>query len=100
MTQSELQSLVFYDPEMGIFTWLPRIGDKAFNARFAGKSTGTIGSTGHVTTQILGRKFTDHRLAFLYMKGGIPRQVGHANSNLWDNSWKNLLPHRKNGRPE
>lgn len=56
--------------------------------------------TGQLRPRNHGKKFTDHRLAFLYVEGAIPCKVWHANKVLDDNSWKNLLPHRKNGRPE
>jgi hypothetical protein len=87
ITQSQLKSLLHYDAETGVFTWLSkpcrriRVGDVASNARW----------DGYVRVGVLGKRYLAHRLAWLYVYGEWPKQdIDHINCNPGDNSIANL----------
>jgi hypothetical protein len=99
LSQQIVRDLLHYDPETGIFTWRYRdrkysTSDKAyklFNATFAGKIAGGFDDCGYIKIKILGRLFSAHRLAFLYMTGGFPAtEVDHIDRNKTNNRFENL----------
>lgn len=106
ITQEQLKSLVHYDPETGIFTWLPRpremfnheIPFVCWNARFVGKPIGTKHKSGDLfylrfKIRIDGRDqfIFCHNAAWLYVTGRYPHGVvDHKNRNSLDNSFSNL----------
>jgi hypothetical protein len=47
-------------------------------------------SKGYLFKRILGKKYMVHQLAFLYMKGYIPKLIDHIDGNIQNNSWSNL----------
>lgn len=85
LTQEYLKSILNYNPETGIFTWLIKshlkinIGDKA----------GYI-SQGYISIGIKYNHYLAHRLAYLWMEGYIPKEVDHINMIRNDNRWCNL----------
>lgn len=87
MDQRELKSLLNYDPDTGIFTWISnRPGTKG-----AGSVAGVIMNNGYRQIMINRRHYLAHRLAFLYMTGKIPDlDVDHINRDRSDNRWANL----------
>jgi len=84
ITQEYLKSILHYDPETGIFTWINSKRD-GWNGKEAGTTTKT-----RVHIQILNRLYLSHRLAFLYMTGSMPKMVDHINEIPLDNRWCNL----------
>lgn len=82
-----LRSLLEYNPETGIF--VNRI-NRSPNAKCKSVA-GSLQNTGYISIHICGRKYLAHRLAYLYMTGGWPRnQIDHINGVRSDNSWVNL----------
>lgn len=102
LTQSYLKSILNYNPDTGVFTWLPRPEGmfstykayKTWNARYSGKEAGTGDSSGYRTISIRVTKrrvWQSHRLAFLYMTDSFPiEQCDHINGVRDDNRWCNL----------
>lgn len=88
MTQSELKALLHYDPETGVFAWLPRPRIRG------GKVAGNVSPDGYWRIGLGGRPsklFLAHRLAWLYMTGEWPRlDIDHINGDKTDNRWSNL----------
>lgn len=85
LTQKELQRLLTYDPNTGIFT--NRVDRKKVKA---GEVCGSY-SHGYLEVKIKGKSYRLHRLAFLYMDGYIPEHcVDHLNGIRDDNRWCNL----------
>jgi hypothetical protein len=100
LDQSTLRSLVHYDPESGIFTWLKREGVDRYinnwNVRFAGNKGGSWHrARGYVviaiTIDCLCKKYAAHRLAWLYVHGNLPSSaIDHTNRIKTDNRINNL----------
>ncbi len=86
LTQEYLKSILFYDPETGLWKWL------IDNYRYhAGDEAGSINSKGYVQITINGKKYKAHRLAWLYMTGEWPKvEIDHDNTKRSDNTWENL----------
>lgn len=96
ITQSELKSLIIYNPESGDFIWKEMVGKqfKSFNSTFKGKEAGCIFKNGkgkkYLTIRINKVLYLAHRLAFLYMNGEMPIEVDHEDGNGLNNAWLNL----------
>ena len=104
ITQKELKELLHYDPETGVFTWLPRcinkfksdLGMKIWNAKHAMTQAGYLsakrnGKCRYITISIANRPYQAHRLSWLYMNGEFPAdQIDHINGNGLDNRFLNL----------
>jgi hypothetical protein len=87
LTASRLKDLIHYNPGTGIFTW------KVIKSRSAniGSVAGGVNFKGYITIGIDGKRYTAHRLAFLFMNGEFPSdEVDHANGIRIDNRWSNL----------
>ena len=87
ITKQELQALLSYDPNTGLFRWLnpqsPRMrpGDLAGNLR----------PDGYRQIRLKGGRYLAHRLAWLYMTETWPKIViDHINHDQTDNRWCNL----------
>lgn len=94
LTAEHLRNILTYDPETGLWEWLPRIG----NAQFGGPA-GTLHPSGYVYICIDGRSYAASRLAWLYMTGEWPpRRVDHKDTVRSNNRWANfrLATHRQN----
>ena len=91
MTQEYLKSILNYDKDSGIFTWVKRNGNVA----------GNIDSSLYCRINIKGIKYSAHRLAWLYVYGEWPKnQIDHINGNKNDNMISNLrdVTHSENQR--
>jgi hypothetical protein len=87
ITQKELQRILHYDPDTGIFIWKARTA----NRTHIGTIAGTKSVRGYVCIQINKKIYAAHRLAFLYMEGYLPENdVDHINRIKDDNRWCNL----------
>jgi len=98
LTQKELKEFVHYNPDTGIFTWLPRSlkyfktkkSYASWNSRCANKEAGAM-CQGYIVFAIKGRRYQAHRLAFLYMEGYIPEnEIDHKDRIRHHNWWDNL----------
>lgn len=88
ITQSELQSLLTYDPATGHFHWRELVG---YRSKVSGKLAGTLSSRGYIYININSRPMTAHRLAWLYVFGEWPNlQIDHINGVRSDNRLENL----------
>ena len=95
ITQDFLKSILSYDPESGIFTWLERTGNAKWNATRAGKIAGRKNRGGYMCSTItVDQKTTHillHRVAWLYVYGSWPSGViDHVNHIKSDNRIANL----------
>jgi len=107
ITQDELKKIVNYNPLTGIFTWLVSRGAAKAGTR-AGSICGRhrLNRKGCRYTQrtlyrrIGGKGMLEHKLAFLYMTGEIPKAIDHINHDGTDNRWCNLRAanHEINGK--
>lgn len=86
LTHDYLKSILSYDPETGVFTWLV---DK--NRTFIGDVAGYKTSKGYLATKIMGKQHRLHRLAWFYVNGAWPKfQIDHLNGIRTDNRICNL----------
>ena len=85
LTQQELKSLISYNPETGLFTWLKSAG-RVKKCDIAGY----LNQKGYVEIRINGSLYKAHRLAVLYMTGRWPEITDHKNRVKHDNRWSNL----------
>lgn len=87
LTINHLHTVLSYDPETGVFTWVYT----TCNRRQPGDEAGTIDALGYRTIGIGHERFLAHRLAWLYMTGEWPEnQIDHINLDKGDNRWCNL----------
>lgn len=84
LTQKRLRDILHYDPQTGIFTFV--------KGRRKGKIAGAQhDARGLLKVSIDNRRHLLQRLAWLWMKGALPRwNVEHINGDRSDNRWANL----------
>lgn len=86
LTQSYLKSVLNYDPDTGVFAWRVSRGRVGANS-----VAGTRHYDGYVQIKLDSRKYSAHRLAWLYMHGVWPaEQIDHINGVKDDNRIGNL----------
>jgi len=92
----QLRKLLAYDPETGVFTWLPReectVYDRKWNAQWAGAIAGlNCDRDGYLRTFIKGRHFQAHRVAWAISYGYWPaEQIDHIDGDRANNRLANL----------
>ena len=87
MTQLFLKSVLEYSPKTGIFTWLePRGGARA------GDRAGAKHNNGYIVIRINKKQYQAHRLAWIYVNGGIGDdcEIDHINHIRSDNRLNNI----------
>jgi hypothetical protein len=83
-----LRHFLSYDPQTGAFT---RAADSRRGRAKKGDVAGSIEKTGYRAAHVDGKKYLEHRLAWLYMTGAWPAgQIDHINGVRTDNRWANL----------
>ena len=99
ITREYLRSILNYDPETGVFTWLPRPvragferTDRAWNSRRAGTKAGTVNFQGYVAINIDGAPTLGHRLAWIYAHGECRGFISHIDGDRTNNRIGNLRP--------
>jgi len=97
ITQSELKKLLHYNPETGIFT---KPVSKRSNKSGLTTVVGSKHHSGYLSIKIKNKAYQIHRLAYLYMKGYIPKFVDHINHIRDDNRWINLRAVSKQGNAQ
>lgn len=86
LTQEYLKSILDYNPETGVFTWLVNRGSIRI-----GHLAGCFDSKGYLIIKIDQRNYKGHRLVWLYMNGKWPENdIDHIDRNSGNNKWSNL----------
>ena len=89
LTQEYLKSILHYDPETGVFTWIGKTSTKT--RAIIGMNAGYIRPDGYRYIKIYNRAYNASRLAFVYMEGYWPEhEVDHRNRIRDDDRWKNF----------
>lgn len=88
LTQEEARRLLDYNPQTGEFAWRVN-GPNRRIGRIAGCYNG-LRNTHEI--RVNRRLYKAHRLAFLWMTGGVPAIVDHKDANPRNNAWSNLRP--------
>ncbi len=92
LTADYVRGLLDYDPETGDLRWKPR-GSPTFDARFAGKRAGKVGTNGRLHVGINYERYLAHRLIWLMVTGEWPEfEIDHIDGNAGTNRWSNLRP--------
>lgn len=99
LTAEIARELLRYDPETGKLFWRERdrkwfvsvnAVDK-FNGRFAGKEAFTNNTGRALSTTLLRKTFSAHRVIWLMETGSWPEnEIDHINHDPLDNRWVNL----------
>lgn len=91
ISQTDLKSLIHYDPLTGSFTWAVTHPKWLYRK---GESAGYIDKqSGYYRLKIDGKAYQGHIMAFLYMTGDYPPKgtvIDHIDHNRSNNAWANL----------
>lgn len=83
LTAESLRSVLRYDAETGVFTWL--------SGRCKGAEAGTVDARGYIRIGIARRIYKAHRLAWLYVHGAWPtNEIDHIDGDHGNNRLANL----------
>jgi len=94
ISRRKLLSVINYDPETGLFFWLPRdYVAPHINSRLSRTMPGSVNAEGYLVITIDGIHYYAHRLAIFYMTGRFPRKVtDHEDRDRLNNKWRNIRP--------
>lgn len=85
ISHERLKELLVYEPDTGLFRWLPRPRIRA------GKVAGNVSERGYIRVFVDGRSYQANVLAWFYTKGEWPvGDVDHEDGVRGNNRWKNL----------
>jgi hypothetical protein len=88
VTQDAVRQLLDYDQESGELKWTGAARNQP-----KGQRAGGVGVRGYRLISILGKRYPEHRVIFLWMTGKFPAfDVDHVNRDKADNRWENLRP--------
>jgi hypothetical protein len=88
ISHGTLKSLIHYDPETGLFTWLVDRSRQAKAGQVAGRQRPI---DRYIAIKVCGQYFLAHILAHFYMTGKWPNgETDHINGVRDDNRWVNL----------
>lgn len=88
LTGSYLESLLWYDPDEGTWTW---INPGKHNMRYAGKLAGNRDKDGYLRIRIDGQLYRASHLACLWMTGKWPDvEMDHEDRDPTNDRWTNL----------
>ena len=89
LTQERLIELFRYDKDSGM---LYVNKNRKGSSKKVGSIAGSVSKNGYIEIDIDARRYTVHRLAFLYINGKFPDSVvDHVNGDKADNRWRNLI---------
>lgn len=87
INQNRLKELLYYNPESGVFTWI----ESCHGGRVKGVTAGSLNHDGYIRICIDGKRYSAHRLAWLYIFGNFPEKfIDHKNRIKNDNRIDNL----------
>jgi hypothetical protein len=90
MDINKVRTLIAYDPDTGMFTWLPR-GNPQWDGKWAGKKAGTVNGPGYCVFELENRPFLAHRVAWAISHGRWPaNQIDHIDGDRANNRLSNL----------
>jgi hypothetical protein len=93
ITAERLRELATYEPDTGIFRWKMRSARTGGGRALPGAAFGKHLRNGYMVVIIDCKRYSYHRLAWLYMTGEWPphpRVIDHINRDKADNRWSNL----------
>jgi HNH endonuclease len=99
LDQATVKELLDFDPDRGTFVWKWRArcwfkSDRSFssfNSRWPDRpALNCLDGSGHLQGKILGRLYSAHRVAWLWVHGRCPAVVDHINRQPRDNRICNL----------
>ena len=73
MDLGDIREYLSYDPEIGVFRWIKRLG----TSHFVGEIAGTVRADGRRIITFRNRKYRAHRLAWWFMHGEMPSEIDH-----------------------
>lgn len=87
LTQEELMELLNYNEYTGVFTWIKRTANRIKVGDVAGSTT----AKGYLCIMIKGVSYRNHNLAWLYVKGNMPKEIlDHIDGDKKNNLISNL----------
>jgi len=86
LTQTRLMELLEYNSETGLFKRLVTTSSRSLKGAIIGKKEKNL----YPQIMVDSKKYTAHRLAWLYVTGEWPKHIDHINHIKSDNRWVNL----------